>query len=58
MPENVLCKDYISYIKSKTEIMFTNQEVAEIIEAIKIGRLPKTWVTRRQHIKSLNDRHQ
>lgn len=57
MPENVLCKGYTSYIKSKTEIMFADEKVLEIVEAIRSGRLPRTWATRKQHIESLNERH-
>lgn len=57
MPENVLNTGYATYIKSKTEIVFSDSEVLQIKEAIQTGRLPKTWATRRQHIDSLKARH-
>lgn len=57
MPENVLNTGYTAYIKSKTEVVFSDSEVLQIKEAIQTGRLPKTWATRRQHIDSLKSRH-
>lgn len=57
MPENVMMKGYIKYMKSKTEVLFTDQEVDQICEAIKTGRLPAGWTTRRQHLESLKERH-
>lgn len=57
MPENVLNTGYTTYIKSKTEVVFSDSEVLQIKEAIETGRLPKTWATRRQHIDSLKSRH-
>lgn len=39
MPENVLDKGYTAYIKSKTDIVFTDQEVLQIVESIKSGKL-------------------
>lgn len=57
MPENVLDKGYSSYIKSKAEILFSEQEVNEIVDAIQTGKLPRTWATRNQHIASLKLRH-
>ena len=57
MPENVMDKGYTSYIKSKMDILFSEDEVDEIVEAIQSGKLPRTWGTRRQHIASLKERH-
>ena len=57
MPENVLDKGYTSYIKSKTDVIFSDEEVDEIVEAIQSGKLPRTWATRKQHIASLKVRH-
>jgi len=57
MPENVLDRGYTAYIKSKLDILFTEQEVQEIIEAIQTGKLPRTWATRKLHISSLKERH-
>ena len=47
MPSNVMNHGYISYIKSKTDIFFSSQEVKDIVTAIKGGMLSKTWKTRR-----------
>ena len=57
MPENVLESGYSSYIKSKTEILLSNDEVDQIVTAIQTGKLPRTWATWSQHISSLNARH-
>jgi restriction system protein len=57
MPENVLDKGYASYIKSKTKVLFSSDEVGQIVNAIQTGKLPATWATRRQHIDSLKERH-
>ena len=50
MPENVLEEGYTSYIKSKTEVLFSENEVEQIVDAIQLGRLPATWATRSQHV--------
>ena len=57
MPEYVLDKGYTSYIKSKISVLFSEDEVEQIVTAIQSGRLPATWATRRQHIDSLKERH-
>ena len=57
MPENVLDSGYSTYIKSKSVVLFTDNEVAVIVEAIQTGKLPMTWATRKQHIASLSERH-
>lgn len=57
MPENVLDKGYSSYIKSKTEVLFSDEEVDQIVSAILTGKLPRTWSTHRQHVTSLKERH-
>ena len=51
MPDNVLLKGYIKYIKSKTEKILTEKEVTNIIEGITAYRLPNNFKTRREHIK-------
>lgn len=56
MPPNVMNHGYIPYIKSKTDILFSPQEVQEIIAAIKTGMKPKNWATRREHIAGLQER--
>lgn len=57
MPENVLESGYTSYIKSKSEVLFSESDVEQIVAAIRSGQLPKTWATHVQHVSSLNARH-
>jgi restriction system protein len=57
MPENVLNTGYTGYIKSKTDVLFTDEEVEALCEAISTGRLPKGWKTKAEHLKSLKERH-
>ena len=56
MPENVLNQHYTPYIKSKTKILFSDEQVQHIVNKIKQGMLPKTGKTRRQHIQALQQR--
>lgn len=57
MPENVLDRGYIPYIKSKSRVLFTDEEVSNIVFAIRTGMMPKTTQTKREHIESLSKRH-
>lgn len=56
VPANVMSRGYTAYIKSHTDVLFSDQEVQEIAGALKVGMLPKSWATRRQHVASLKDR--
>jgi len=56
MPENVLDRGYSGHIKSKTRVVFSDEEVQDIVTAIKENMLPKTWATRKMHVQSLKDR--
>jgi restriction system protein len=56
MPPNVLRDGYLHYFKSKTQILFSDAEVRELVSAIKNGRLPQTWGTGRQHVTELRER--
>lgn len=58
MPRNVMLKGYATYIKSFDKVLFTDEEVASITEALKTGALPKTWATRRAHLESLRARYE
>ncbi len=62
MPPNVLTTGYTSFIKSKTEPLFTDAEVDLIVEAVKTGMLPNGWLsgraTKKQHLESLKARHE
>ncbi|MHB1678678.1 MAG: nuclease-related domain-containing protein [Sulfuriferula sp.] len=57
MPENVLDEGYASYIKNKSAILFSDEEVNQIVEAIQTGKLPRTWSTHKSHVASLKERH-
>ena len=56
MPPNVMARGYVTYIKSKTDVLFLDDELPQIATAIKEGMLPKTWATRRQHVADLKKR--
>ena len=52
MPENVTyAMGCVNYIKSKTEVLLSEQEVAQIIETIESGRLQRDFKTRSDHVK-------
>ncbi len=57
MPENVMDKGYTSYIKNKSDVVFNDDEVEQIVSAIQTGKLARTWSTHKQHISSLKERH-
>lgn len=61
MPANVLTQGYTTYIKSKTDALFSDEEVKAYVEAIKTGMMPKgllkSFETRRTHLDSLEQRH-
>ena len=56
LPRNVINSGYTSFIKNHTAVLFSDQEVQEIVDTLKIGVLPKSWATRRKHVSSLKDR--
>lgn len=55
MPNNVLLKGYIKYIKSKTEKILTEKEVTNTIEGIKAYRKPNNYKTRKKHIEYIKN---
>ena len=61
MPANVLSRNYATYIKSKTDVLFSDAEVTRIVTALQSGRMPTGFIqgleTRRVHLESLADRH-
>jgi hypothetical protein len=61
MPANVLSRNYATYIKSKTDVHFSDSEVTRIVTTLQSGRMPtgliKGLETRRVHLDSLEDRH-
>jgi len=62
MPHNVMSRGYSTYIKSKNDVLFSDEEVEQLVEALQTGRLPtgllKGLETRRQHLDSLKKRHE
>ena len=57
MPPNVMTRGYATYIKGFQAEVFTDPEVAQLLQALRTGMLPRTWATRRAHIASLHERH-
>lgn len=57
MPPNVLRSGYVTYIKSFTQVFFTDQEVQALVNALRAGALPKSWAIHRSHVASLASRH-
>ena len=56
MPENVrFARGGINYIKSKTDIVFNNEDVASIVEKIESGSLERSFKTNRQHVKHVKE---
>lgn len=61
MPANVMSSGYATYIKAKTSVLFTDEEVEQTVGALQSGRMPaglfKGLETRRVHLESLKERH-
>jgi restriction system protein len=58
LPDNVLTRGYTSYLKRKQAVLFSDDEVKAIVEAVQSGMLPKTLATHREHVASLKARHE
>lgn len=57
MPDNVMNRGLIRYIKSKTAQVLTPAEVTRVIDTIQRGRLAANWQTHKQHVAQLKARH-
>ncbi|MFM4909043.1 NERD domain-containing protein [Aeromonas dhakensis] len=57
MPDNVMNRGLIRYIKGKTTPVLTPAEVTRVIDTIQRGRLAANWQTHRQHVTQLKARH-
>lgn len=57
MPENVLRRGFITYVRSKTTRVLDPGEVEQIVETIQRGRLAANWQTHQQHVARLKARH-
>jgi restriction system protein len=56
MPDNVrFARGGIEYIKSKRDIAFSEDEVANVIEQIESGRLERSFKINRQHVKYVKE---
>ena len=56
MPENVtFARGGIEYIKSKNDIVFSDEEIKDFIEQIELGRLSPSIKTDIQHIKHVKE---
>ena len=56
MPPNVLTGGYITFVKSKRQVLLTEAEVKRIEATIKAAMLPKTHATHVQHVDHLKQR--
>ena len=56
MPPNVLTGGHIGYVKSKSDVVFTDDEVKRIVASIQTVMLPQTDETREQHVAHLKQR--
>jgi restriction system protein len=61
MPPNVMSRGYVTYIKSKAAVLFSDTEVEQMVDALETGRMPTGLLqgleTRRVHLESLKERH-
>lgn len=57
MPNNVLDRSYIDYIKSKRDIIFSVAEVYDFIEKIELLKLDRSRQTNKNHIAYLKQQH-
>jgi restriction system protein len=57
MPENVLRRGLITYIKRKTTPVLSPEDVGRIVDTIERGRLAANWQTHKQHVAQLKVRH-
>jgi restriction system protein len=56
MPSNVnYPRGYINYIKSKNEILLSDDEVKEAIKVIDSGRFERSFKTNREHVKHVKE---
>ncbi len=57
IPENVMDRGYIDYIKSKDEVIFSVTEVYQFIEKIELLELERSHETNKNHIAYLKQHH-
>lgn len=57
MPDNVMNRGLIRFIKGKTTPVLIPAEVTRVIDTIQRGRLAANWQTHKQHVAQLKARH-
>ncbi|MEI4979768.1 NERD domain-containing protein [Aeromonas caviae] len=57
MPDNVMNRGLIRYVKGITTPVLAENEVARVVDTIQQGRLAANWQTHRQHVAQLKARH-
>ena len=57
MPQNVMNRGLIRYVKGITTPVLAENEVARVVDTIQQGRLAANWQTHRQHVAQLKARH-
>jgi restriction system protein len=57
MPDNVMNRGLVRYIKGKTTQVLTPAQITRVVEIIQQGRLAPNWQTHRQHLAQLKARH-
>lgn len=57
MPQNVMNRGLIRYVKGITTPVLAENEVARVVDTIQQGRLAANWQTHRQHVTQLKTRH-
>lgn len=57
MPQNVMNRGLIRYVKCITTPVLAESEVAHVVDTIQQGRLAANWQTHRQHVTQLKTRH-
>lgn len=57
MPQNVMNRGLIRYVKGITTPVLAESAVAHIVDTIQQGRLAANWQTHRQHVTQLKTRH-
>lgn len=57
MPQNVMNRGLIRYVKEKTTPVLAESEVARVVDTIQQDRLAANWQTQRQHVAQLKARN-
>lgn len=58
MPENVLDRNYTRYIKSKGDVLLSENSVQKVISHIQSEQLEKSFKTNKEHVRRLKEKQQ